>query len=36
VRPLNPDGTAPADPLLKRTRFTLLAGTTTPLVEDNV
>ena len=36
VRSLNPDGTTPVDPLLKRTRFTLVAGTTTPLVEDNV
>jgi alkaline phosphatase D len=36
VKPLNTDGTAPASPLLKRTRFTLTAGTTTPLVEDNV
>jgi alkaline phosphatase D len=36
VRPLEPDGTAPAAPLAKRTRITLVAGTHTPLVEDNV
>ncbi len=36
VKPLNGDGTVPASPLLKRTRFTLDAGSTTPLVEDNV
>ncbi len=36
VRPLNADGSAPLDPLQKRTRITLLSGTTTPLVEDNV
>jgi len=36
VRPLNADGSAPLDPLQKRTRITLLSETTTPLVEDNV
>ena len=36
VKPLNSDGTAPADPLLKRTRITLAAGSTTPVIEDNV
>jgi len=36
VLPLNGDGTAPVSPLAKRTRITLLAGTTTPIVEDNV
>ena len=36
VRPLNADGTTPSAPLLKRTRITLVAGTRTPLVEDNV
>ena len=36
VRPLDADGSAPLDPLLKRTRITLIAGTNTPLVEDNV
>jgi len=36
VLPLNGDGTTPVSPLAKRTRITLLAGTTSPLVEDNV
>jgi alkaline phosphatase D len=36
VKPLSGDGTVPASPLLKRTRFTLAAGTTMPLVEDDV
>ena len=36
VKPLNTDGSVPLDPLAKRTRITLLAGDTTPLVEDNV
>jgi alkaline phosphatase D len=36
VKPLDADGTAPADPLLKRTRITLAAGSTTPVIEDNV
>ena len=36
VKPLNADGTAPAAPLQKRTLFTLAAGSTTPVVEDNV
>ncbi|QYF93917.1 alkaline phosphatase D family protein [Massilia sp. PAMC28688] len=36
VKPLNPDGTRPASPLLKRTRITLALGSTTPVVEDNV
>ncbi len=34
--PLNPDGTVPAAPLAKRTRITLAAGSTTPVVEDGV
>jgi alkaline phosphatase D len=36
VKPLNADGSAPSDPLLKRTRITLPAGGAAPLVEDNV
>jgi alkaline phosphatase D len=36
VKPLNVDGTKPAAPLAKRTRISLKAGSTTPLVEDNV
>jgi alkaline phosphatase D len=36
VHTLNADGSAPASPLAKRTRITLLSGSTTPLVEDNV
>jgi alkaline phosphatase D len=36
VKPLNADGSAPAAPLLKRTRITLALGSTTPVVEDNV
>jgi alkaline phosphatase D len=36
MRPLNIDGSVPVDPLLKRTRITLIAGTTAPIVEDNV
>ncbi len=36
VKPLNADGSKPASPLLKRTRITLAAGSTTPVVEDNV
>ena len=36
VRSLNADGTLPAVPVHKRTRITLLEGTTAPLVEDNV
>ena len=36
VKPLNADGSAPASPLLKRTRMTLAAGSTRPVVEDNV
>lgn len=36
VRGLNADGSTPSHPLLKRTRITLLEGTHTPLVEDNV
>jgi alkaline phosphatase D len=36
VKPLNPDGSAPASPLLKRTRITVASGSTTPVVEDNV
>lgn len=36
VKPLNADGSKPASPLLKRTRITLAAGSTAPVVEDNV
>jgi alkaline phosphatase D len=36
VKPLNEDGTAPADPLLKRTRITLAAGDKTPVIEDDI
>ena len=36
VKPLNADGTAPSDPIARRTRITLPAGTTTPLVEDPI
>jgi alkaline phosphatase D len=36
VKPLDSDGSVPADPLLKRTRITVNAGSTTPVVEDNV
>ena len=36
VKPLNSDGTAPASPLLKRTRVTLSAGSTVPVIADNV
>ena len=36
VKPLNPDGSKPASPLLKRTKITLALGSTTPVVEDNV
>jgi len=36
VKPLDADGSLPADPLLKRTRITLASGSTTPVVEDNV
>lgn len=36
VKPLNADGSAPAAPLLKRTRITLATGSTKPLVEDNI
>ena len=36
VKPLNADGSKPASPLLKRTRITLAAGATSPVVEDNV
>ena len=35
VKPLNADGTAPASPLLKRTRITLAAGSRQPVVQDN-
>jgi alkaline phosphatase D len=34
--PLTADGTQPAAPLLKKTRITLAAGSTTPAVADNV
>ena len=36
VRPLNADGSAPAAPLLKRTRITLASGSLSPVVVDNV
>jgi len=36
VKPLNADGSLPASPLLKRTRITLAAGSTTPVVQDDV
>jgi alkaline phosphatase D len=36
VKPLNSDGTAPADPLATRTRITLASGSTSPVVEMNV
>lgn len=36
VQGLNADGTAPTSPLAKRTRITLLEGSTLPMVEDNV
>ncbi|MDF1484549.1 alkaline phosphatase D family protein [Ramlibacter sp. H39-3-26] len=36
VKPLNADGTAPASPVLKRTRITLAAGSSQPVVQDNV
>ena len=36
VKPLNADGTLPASPLLKRTRMTLSAGSTVPVIVDNV
>jgi len=36
VKPLGADGSAPASPLLKRTRMTLNAGSLTPVIVDNV
>jgi alkaline phosphatase D len=36
VKPLNADGTAPASPLLKRTRMTMNAGSPVPVIADNV
>jgi len=36
VKPLNADGSAPASPLLKRTRMTMNAGSVTPVIVDNV
>ncbi|CAN5325065.1 alkaline phosphatase D family protein [soil metagenome] len=36
VKPLNSDGSVPTSPLLKRTRMTLAAGSTSPVIEDNV
>jgi alkaline phosphatase D len=36
VKPLNLDGSRPASPLDKRTRITLQAGSTMPVVTDNV
>ena len=35
VKPLNPDGTVPASPLLKRTQMTLTAGSLAPVIADN-
>ncbi|MEP6503753.1 MAG: alkaline phosphatase D family protein, partial [Betaproteobacteria bacterium] len=35
VKPLNVDGTAPASPLLKRTRITVTAGSLVPVIVDN-
>ena len=36
VKPLNADGSAPASPLLKRTRMTMNAGSLAPVIVDNV
>jgi len=36
VKPLDTDGTAPASPLLKRTRITVSAGSLVPVIADNV
>ena len=36
VKPLQADGSAPASPLLKRTRITVAAGSVSPVVEDNI
>lgn len=36
VKPLQADGTAPANPLLKRTRITVAAGSVNPVIEDNI
>jgi len=36
VKPLNSDGTKPTAALAKRTRISLKAGSTTPVVEDNI
>jgi len=36
VKPLQADGSAPASPLLKRTRITVAAGSVSPVVEDGV
>jgi len=36
VKPLAADGSAPAAPLLKRTRMTLAAGSHVPAIVDNV
>jgi alkaline phosphatase D len=36
VKPLESDGSAPASPLLKRTRITLAAGSRLPVVADDV
>ncbi|MFZ6748724.1 alkaline phosphatase D family protein [Undibacterium sp. Ren11W] len=36
VKPLNADGSKPAQPLLKRTRISLASGSTSPQVTDNV
>jgi alkaline phosphatase D len=36
IRPLNPDGSKPAAPLAGRTRISVAAGTTTPVIEANL
>ena len=36
VSVLNPDGTVPASPLLKRTQITVTAGSLVPVIQDNV
>jgi alkaline phosphatase D len=36
VKPLNDNGTAPAQALARRTRITLASGSTLPVVKDNV
>jgi alkaline phosphatase D len=36
VKPLNADGTAPTEPLARRTQITLAAGSTTPVIVDDI